>query len=89
MTRSCAPHVPPAQWRSIISQLKSEQQRPAVAQFGGMSGQVAIKYSGVVDGEMLPIVLEIRTGAVDRGASIRDFSQYQAEVPCEAADNAE
>jgi hypothetical protein len=53
-----------------------------------MSGQVAIKYSasGLVDGDMLPIVLEIRTGAVDRGASICDFSQYQDEVPCESAE---
>jgi hypothetical protein len=42
--------------------------------------QVAIKYSGVKDGEMLPIVLQVRTGAVDRGACIRDFSQYQSEV---------
>jgi hypothetical protein len=41
---------------------------------------VAIKYSGVRDGEMLPIVLQVRTGAVDRGACIRDFSQYQDEV---------
>lgn len=47
--------------------------------------QVAIKYSGVQDGQVLPIVLQVRTGAVDRGACIRDFSQYQDEVRPEAA----
>jgi hypothetical protein len=45
-----------------------------------MARQVAIKYSGVKDGKLLPIVLQVRTGAVDRGACIRDFSQYQSEV---------
>ena len=41
---------------------------------------MAIKYSGVEQGEVLPMVLEVRTGAVDRGASVRDFSQYVDEV---------
>jgi hypothetical protein len=45
-----------------------------------MTEQVAIKYSGVEKGEVLPMVLQVRTGAVDRGASIRDFSQYMEEV---------
>jgi hypothetical protein len=42
--------------------------------------QVAIKYSGVKDSQALPMVLVIRTGAVDRGACVRDFSQYVEEV---------
>ncbi len=42
--------------------------------------QVAIKYSGVKDDQALPMVLVIRTGAVDRGACVRDFSQYVEEV---------
>ena len=42
--------------------------------------QVAIRYSGVESGKKLPMVLEIRPGAVDRGACIKEFSQYQAEV---------
>ncbi len=42
--------------------------------------QVAIKYSGVKDSQALPMVLVIRTGAVDRGACVRDFSQYVDEV---------
>ena len=42
--------------------------------------QTAINYSGVKSHEVLPIVLQIRTGAVDRGACIRDFSQYEDEV---------
>ncbi len=43
-------------------------------------GQVAIKYSGAVEGRPLPIVLEIVVGPVDRGACIRDLSQYPQEV---------
>jgi hypothetical protein len=43
-----------------------------------MARQVAIKYSGVKDCKLLPIVLQVRTGAVDRCACIRDFSQYQS-----------
>ena len=48
---------------------------------------VAISYSGVNEKKPVPIVLEIRVGAVDRGASIKDFSQYPQEkefvfVPC-------
>ena len=42
--------------------------------------QVAIRYSGLAAGKALPIVLEVRTGAVDRGACVRDFSQYVDEV---------
>ena len=37
---------------------------------------IAIKYSGVEEGRPHAIVLEIRTGAVDRGACIQQLSQY-------------
>ena len=48
---------------------------------------VAISYSGIEEKKPVPIVLEIRVGAVDRGASIQNFSQYPQEkefvfVPC-------
>ncbi len=42
--------------------------------------QVAIQYSGVEKGHALPMVLEIRPGAVDRGACVQEFSQYKEEV---------
>ena len=41
-----------------------------------------MKYSIAEKGQALPMVLEVRTGAVDRGAYIRDFSQYRDEVRC-------
>ena len=49
--------------------------------------EVAISYSGAKDKKPVPMVLEIRVGAVDRGACIKDFSQYPQErefvfVPC-------
>ena len=40
---------------------------------------VAIKYSGVADGKPKAKVLVIRTGAVDRGACLQEYSQYQEE----------
>ncbi len=51
------------------------------------SKEVAIDYSGVKKFSLLPIVLEIRGGSVDRGACIQEYSQYPAEkeilfVPC-------
>ncbi len=42
--------------------------------------QVALQYSGAEEGRPLPTVLEIVVGAVDRGACIRDLSQYPGEV---------
>ena len=42
--------------------------------------QVALQYSGAAEGRPLPMVLEIVVGAVDRGACIRDLSQYPGEV---------
>jgi hypothetical protein len=44
------------------------------------SKQIAIHYSGIDANKPLPLVLAIRVGAVDRGACIRDFSQYVSEV---------
>jgi hypothetical protein len=41
---------------------------------------VALQYSGASEGKPLPIVLEIVVGPVDRGACIRDLSQYPREV---------
>ena len=41
--------------------------------------EVAIKYSGVEDGRPKATVLVIRTGAVDRGACLQEYSQYQGE----------
>jgi hypothetical protein len=39
----------------------------------------ATQYSGVKEGAPLPMILELEVGSVDRGASIRDFSQYPDE----------
>ena len=41
------------------------------------------QYSGAGEGKPLPTVLVAVTGAIDRGACIRDFSQYPAEVGSE------
>ena len=54
------------------------------AEWGFMSTtsrrEVAVLYSGVGEGKPLPTVFEIRAGAVDRGACIRDLSQYPGEI---------
>ena len=42
--------------------------------------KVAIDYCGINKLKPLPLVLAIRVGAADRGACIRDFSQYTSEV---------
>jgi hypothetical protein len=44
------------------------------------SKNVALQYSGVKEGRPCAMVLVISVGAVDRGACIRDFSQFPAEV---------
>ena len=53
-------------------------------EFGFMSTtarkQVAIDYSGINERKPLPMVLEIQVGATDRGACIREFSQYMSEI---------
>jgi hypothetical protein len=41
---------------------------------------VALQYSGAAEGRPLPMVLEMVVGPVDRGACIRDLSQYPKEV---------
>ena len=44
-------------------------------------GQPArLQYSGAGKDKPLPTLLVTVTGAIDRGACIRDFSQYPAEV---------
>ena len=42
--------------------------------------EVALKYSGVEQGKPKAMVLVIETGAVDRGACLREYSQYQDEA---------
>jgi hypothetical protein len=53
------------------------------AEWGFMSTtanrKVAVQYSGVADGKPKCMVLELRVGAVDRGACLQKFSQYQGE----------
>jgi hypothetical protein len=41
---------------------------------------VALQYSGAAEGKPLPMVLEVVVGPVNRGACIRDLSQYPREV---------
>ena len=38
------------------------------------------QYSGVGSDAPLPMLLSMRSGAIDRGACIKDFSQYPGEV---------
>jgi hypothetical protein len=42
--------------------------------------QVAVKYSGAGEGRPLPVVLEMVVGPVDRGACVKNLSQYPKEV---------
>jgi hypothetical protein len=53
------------------------------AEWGFMSTtsnrKVALQYSGVEEGKPKCLVLEIRVGAIDRGACLQKFSQYQGE----------
>jgi hypothetical protein len=49
--------------------------------------QVALDFSGVRENKPRPMILEFRPTAVDRGASVQDFSQYPREeetlyLPC-------
>ena len=54
------------------------------AEWGFMSTtadkSIAIQYSGVREGKPLAMLFEIQVSSVDRGACIRDFSQYPGEV---------
>ena len=53
------------------------------AEWGFMSTtsnrKVALQYSGVAEGKPKCVVLELCVGAVDRGACLQKFSQYQGE----------
>lgn len=70
--------LPPSFWRS------DERGVKGYAEWGFRSTTsdkaVAIQYSGVEQGRPLAMVLKLEVHAVDRGASIRDFSQYPREV---------
>ena len=54
--------------------------RKGILEWGFMSTtaskEIAAQYSGIKEGKPLPTILEIDTGAVDRGAIISEFSQY-------------
>jgi hypothetical protein len=54
--------------------------RKGVLEWGFMSTtaskEIAIKYSGIVEGKPFPTIFEIAPGSVDRGAIITAFSQY-------------
>ena len=54
--------------------------RKGILEWGFMSTtaskHIAVQYSGVKEGKPYPTVLEIDSGAVDRGADISGFSQY-------------
>jgi ankyrin repeat protein len=42
--------------------------------------QAAVDYSGAGEGKPLPTVIQTRASSIDRGACIKDLSQYPAEV---------
>jgi hypothetical protein len=42
--------------------------------------ETAILYSGAGEGRPLPMVLQMTVSSIDRGACIKDFSQYPGEV---------
>ena len=42
--------------------------------------ETAIEYSGVKEGKPLPMVLLTKASSIDRGACIKDLSQYPGEV---------
>ena len=43
----------------------------------------AVEYSGVGEGKPLPMVIQTRASSVNRGACIKDLSQYPGEVNVE------
>jgi ankyrin repeat protein len=77
---------PPSEfWKS------DEKGRKGIAEWGFMSTtrsrEVAVQYSGVKEGRPHAMLFEIQVSSVDRGACIREFSQYPGEeeylwVPC-------
>jgi hypothetical protein len=42
--------------------------------------ETAIEYSGLGEGKPLPMVIQTRTSSIDRGACIKELSQYPGEV---------
>jgi hypothetical protein len=69
--------------RNIFEQGQEGLLIPACA----LGWQIAILYSGVMEGKPVPLVLRIAVGPADRGACIRELSQYPQEieylfVPC-------
>ncbi len=42
--------------------------------------ETAVEYSGAGEGKPLPMVIQTRASSIDRGACIRDLSQYPGEV---------
>ncbi len=42
--------------------------------------ETAIEYSGVGEGKPLPMVIQTRASSIDRGACIKELSQYPGEV---------
>ena len=42
--------------------------------------ETAVEYSGAGEGRPLPTVLQTRASSIDRGACIKDLSQYPGEV---------
>jgi hypothetical protein len=69
-----------------------KQGRRGFAEWGFLSTtrnkDIALMYSGVKDGPqgcLMPMVMVFRSSAVDRGASIRDFSQYPQVRPAHVA----
>jgi hypothetical protein len=59
--------------------------RKGILEWGFMSTtaskDIAVQYSGIREGKPYPTVLEIDSGAVDRGADITSFSQYPGPPP--------
>jgi hypothetical protein len=42
--------------------------------------ETAVEYSGAGEGKPLPMVIQTRASSIDRGACIKDLSQYPGEV---------
>ncbi len=42
--------------------------------------ETAIQYSGVMEGKPLPMVIKTDSASIDRGACIKELSQYPGEV---------
>jgi hypothetical protein len=65
---------PPAFFKS------DDKGRKGMLEWGFMSTtgnkSIAIQYSGIKDNKPFPTILEIVSGAVDRGAVLTKFSQY-------------